>query len=160
MLTRCIFGYFFSCCFMYPIQAFWFGADAAAETMPMSPLLPISLASRSTSLVPIWAVEAWLTNRSRQDGASESYMTTVMPLAMAAFSVGHSAVGSVADTMRMLAPLVTDAWMAGSSDAGVAAVPLVSVPVSPSAWSPAIAPPDFALSAIVKYCAPRSLGMT
>src|SRR5215470_3159288 len=83
-----------------------------------------------------------------------------MPLAMADFSVGHSAVGSVADTMRMLAPLMIDAWMAGSSDAGVAAVPLVSVPVSPSVWSAAIAPPDFALSAIVKYCAPRSLGTT
>src|SRR5215467_12283918 len=160
MLTRCIFGYFFSCCFMKPIQAFWFGADAAAETMPMSPLLPISLASRSTSLVPIWAVEAWLTNRSRQAGASESYMTTVMPLAMAEFSVGHSADGSVADTMRTLAPLVTADWIAGICEAGVAAVPLVSVPVSPSALSAASAPPEFTLSAVVKYGLPRFFGMT
>ena len=55
-----------------------------------------------------------------------------MPLAMAAFSVGHSADGSVADTISALAPLVIAAWMAGICEAGVAAVPLVSVPVSPS----------------------------
>ena len=55
-----------------------------------------------------------------------------MPLAMAAFRVGHSAVGSVADTISALAPLVIAAWMAGICEAGVAAVPLVSVPVSPS----------------------------
>jgi hypothetical protein len=48
---------------------------------------------------------------------------------MAALRVGHSAVGSVAETTRMLAPLVIEAWMAGSSEAGVAAVPLVSDPV-------------------------------
>ena len=57
---------------MYPIQAFWFVAEAAADTMPISPLSWISLASRSTSLVPICAVDAWFTNRSRQAGASES----------------------------------------------------------------------------------------
>jgi len=57
---------------MYPIQAFWFVADAAAETMPISPESPISLASRSTSLVPIADVEAWLMNRLRHVGASES----------------------------------------------------------------------------------------
>ena len=72
MLTRCIFGNFFSSCFMNPIQAFWLVAEAAAETIAMSPLLLICLASRSTSLVPIWAVEAWFTNRFRQVGASES----------------------------------------------------------------------------------------
>src|SRR5690349_3398790 len=83
-----------------------------------------------------------------------------MPLSMADLSVGHRAVGSVADTIRMLAPLVIAAWMAGSSDAGVAAVPLVSVPVSPRSWSAAMAPPNLAVSATVKYCAPRSLGTT
>ena len=55
-----------------------------------------------------------------------------MPLAMAAFRVGHSADGSVADTMSALAPLVIAAWMAGIWEEGVAAVPLVSVAVSPS----------------------------
>jgi hypothetical protein len=40
--------------------------------------------------------------------------------------------------------------MAGICDAGVAAVPLVSVPLSPSAFSAAIAPPELALSAVVK----------
>ena len=66
----------------------------------------------------------------------------------------------MADTIRMLAPFVIAAWMAGISDAGVAAVPLVSVPVSPSCCSAAIAPPNLAVSATVKYCAPSSLGMT
>ena len=52
--------------------------------------------------------------------------------------------------MSALAPLEIAAWMAGICDAGVAAVPLVSVPVSPSALSAAIAPPELALSAVVK----------
>ena len=73
-----------------------------------------------------------------------------MPRLMADLSVGHSAVGSVADTSRMLAPLEIAAWMAGIWLAGVAAVPLVSVPVSPSVVSAAIAPPELALSAVVK----------
>jgi hypothetical protein len=64
--------------------------------------------------------------------------------------VGHSAVGSVADTMSALAPLEIAAWIAGICAAGVAALPLVSVPVSPSVFSAAIAPPEFALSAVVK----------
>src|SRR5438067_849729 len=72
MLTRCIFGNFFSSAFMYLIQAFWLVAEAAAETIAMSPVSLICLASRSTSLVPIWAVDAWFTNRFRQVGASES----------------------------------------------------------------------------------------
>ena len=72
MLTRCMFGYFFSSCFMYPIQAFWFVAEAAADTIAISPLELICFASTSTSLVPIWAVDAWLMNMSRQVGASES----------------------------------------------------------------------------------------
>ena len=57
---------------MYPIQAFWLVALAAAETMAIWPLSPISLASTSTSLVPICAVDAWLMNAFRQVGASES----------------------------------------------------------------------------------------
>ncbi len=50
----------------------------------------------------------------------------------------------------MLAPLEIAAWMAGIWLAGVAAVPLVSVPVSPSVVRAAIAPPELALSAVVK----------
>ena len=73
-----------------------------------------------------------------------------MPRFIAALSVGHSAVGSVADTISAFAPLEIAAWIAGICDAGVAALPLVSVPVSPSASSAAIAPPEFALSAVVK----------
>src|SRR5215475_2198176 len=80
-----------------------------------------------------------------------------MPFAMAEFRVGHSADGSVADTMRAFAPLLIAAWMAGICEAGVAWVPLVSVPVAPSAAS---APPVFTLSAVVKYGLPRFLGMT
>jgi hypothetical protein len=75
-------------------------------------------------------------------------------------SVGHSAVGSVAEMISAFAPLLTAAWMAGIWDAGVSAVPLVSVPVSPSVSSAAIAPPEFALSAVVKYEFPRFFGMT
>src|ERR1700685_3361771 len=81
-----------------------------------------------------------------------------MPLAIAAFRVGHSADGSVADTMSALAPLVIAAWRAGICEAGVAAVPLVSVAVSPSVASAAMAPPDFTLSAVVKYGLPRFFG--
>jgi hypothetical protein len=59
-------------------------------------------------------------------------------------------VASVADTTSAFAPLEIAAWIAGISAAGVAALPLVSVPVSPSALSAAIAPPELALSAVVK----------
>src|SRR5437870_867651 len=79
---------------------------------------------------------------------------------MADFSVGHSAVGSVADTMSALAPLEIAAWMAGICEAGVALVPLVSVPDSPSVCSAEIAPPELALSAVVKYEFPRFFGIT
>jgi hypothetical protein len=57
---------------MKPIQVFWFVAEAAAETIAMSPLPPSCLARRSTSLVPIACELAWLTNRLLQVGASES----------------------------------------------------------------------------------------
>src|SRR5277367_56092 len=103
---------------------------------------------------------AWLMYRSRQAGASESYVTTVIPFFIAEFSVGQSAEASVADTRRTFAPFVIAAWIAGICDAGVAAVPLVSVPVSLRALSAAIAPPDFALSAVVKYELPRFFGIT
>src|SRR6266705_6720912 len=83
-----------------------------------------------------------------------------MPCVIALFSVGHSADGSVAETSSALAPLVIAAWRAGICEAGVAAVPLVSVPDSPSACRAAIAPPDFTLSAVVKYGLPRFFGMT
>src|SRR5215475_6542660 len=83
-----------------------------------------------------------------------------MPFAMAPFSVGQSADGSVADTMRAFAPLLIAAWMAGICEAGVAWVPLVSVQVAPSVLSAASAPPVFTLSAVVKYGLPRFLGMT
>ncbi len=52
--------------------------------------------------------------------------------------------------MRMFAPLVMADWIAGICEAGVAAVPLVSDPVSPSVPSAARAPPEFTLSAVVK----------
>src|SRR5579863_7691508 len=83
-----------------------------------------------------------------------------MPLAIAAFSVGQSAVPSVADTMRAFAPLVIAAWIAGICAVGVAAVPLVSVPVSPSVDRADRAPPVFTLSARVKYGLPRFFGIT
>jgi hypothetical protein len=79
---------------------------------------------------------------------------------MADSRVGHSAVGSVAETMSAFAPLETAAWIAGICDAGVADVPLVSLPVSPRVSSAAMAPPELALSAVVKYELPRFFGMT
>src|ERR1700742_3125438 len=82
-----------------------------------------------------------------------------MPRFMADESVGHSAVGSVADTISAFAPLEIAAWIAGICEAGVADVPLVSVPLSPRALSAAIAPPEPALSAVVKYELPRFFGM-
>src|ERR1700747_659183 len=83
-----------------------------------------------------------------------------MPLAMADFSVGHSADGSVADTISAFAPLVIAAWMAGNCEAGVAAVPLVSDPDSQSVPSAPSPPPVFTLSARVKYGLPRFFGTT
>src|SRR5262249_37965900 len=83
-----------------------------------------------------------------------------MPLLIADFSVGHRADASVAETTSALAPFVIAAWIAGICDAAVAAVPLVSVPFSPSFFNAASAPPDFTLSAVVKYGLPRFFGMT
>ncbi len=145
---------------MKAIHAFWFVAEAAAETIAIWPEPPICFASRSTSLAPIPCAVAWLMNRLRHSGASESYVTTVMPFCIAELSVGQRAEASVADTSRTFAPLVIAAWMAGIWEAGVAAVPLVSVPDSLRAFRAAIAPPDFALSAVVKYELPRFFGMT
>src|SRR5580658_3912210 len=98
MLTRCIFGYFFSSCFMYPIQAFWFVALAAADRIAICPLPSISLARRSTSEVPTCAVFAWLMNRwfgVVPQEMSESKDTIAMPAVAAWFSDGHSADGSL-----------------------------------------------------------------
>src|SRR6185437_16699251 len=50
--------------------------------------------------------------------------------------------------------------MAGICEVGVAAVPLVSVPVSPSSARAASAPPDLTLSEVVKYGLPRFFGIT
>src|SRR5437763_1708220 len=55
-----MFGYFFSCSFMYLIHAFWLVALAAADRIAISPVELICLASRSTSDVPICLVSAWL----------------------------------------------------------------------------------------------------
>jgi hypothetical protein len=120
--------------------------------------LPICFASRSTSLRPIAALSAWLMKSERHAGASESYVTTLMPLLIADFSVGQSADASVAETISAFAPFVIAAWIAGICEAAVACVPLVSVPFSPSSFSAASAPPDFTLSAVVKYGFPRFLG--
>src|SRR5579863_5225538 len=155
-----MFGYLVSSCFMYPIQVFWFVSSAVAETIAICPVSCSCLASRSTSMAPIACDDAWLMNRLRQVGASESYVTTAMPFFMADSSVGHSAVGSVAEMTSAFAPLLMSAWMTGSWDEGVSAVPLVSAPVSPSVWSAASAPPVPTLSAVVKYEFPRFFGIT
>src|SRR5262245_53638566 len=142
------------------IHAFWFVADAAAETIAMSPLLPICFASSCTWLRPIAAVSAWLMNSERHFGASESYVITGIFLAIAERSAGQSAALSVAETIRAFAPFVIAALIAGICEAAVACVPLVSVPFSPSFLSAASAPPDLTLSAVVKYGLPRFFGIT
>src|SRR6478735_8098287 len=128
--------------------------------MAILPAPPICFARPSTSTLAIPADSAWLMKSERQAGASESYVTTVIPLLIADFRVGHSAEESDADTMSAFAPLVMADWIAGICDAAVAAEPLVSVPFSPSSFSAASAPPDLTLSATVKYGLPRFFGMT
>src|SRR5258708_33869098 len=92
-----MFGYFFSSCFMWTIQAFWFVALAAADRIAIWPLLPISLASRSTSEVPIcWAL-AWLMNRwlgLLPQLTSEWNATILIPAEPAWVSGWHSWAGS------------------------------------------------------------------
>ena len=52
-----------------------------------------------------------------------------MPFFIACLRVGQSADGvGLADTMSAFAPFVIAAWIAGSCDAAVACVPLVSLP--------------------------------
>src|SRR6266849_4239607 len=99
-------------------------------------------------------------NRLRHEGASESYVTTAIFFAIACLSVGQSAVASVAETRRTLAPFVIAAWIAGICDAAVACVPLVSLPMPLSSRTALSAPPDFTLSDVVKYALPRFFGMT
>src|SRR5258708_7823466 len=108
-------GYFFNSCFMYTIQAFWFVALAAADKMAIWPLEPISLASRSTSEVPICWVLAWLMNRwfgLLPQLTSESNATILIPAWAAWFSDGHSADASLP------AMTIADAcaWMAAWID--------------------------------------------
>src|SRR3954447_19060737 len=96
--TRCMSGYLASCCFMYPIQAFWLVALAAADRIAISPLLSIALASRSTSDVPMVSVSAWLMNRWLglvPQLMSESKATILIPAWDAWLSDGHSADGSL-----------------------------------------------------------------
>src|SRR5438128_1194350 len=145
---------------MKPIHAFWFVAEAAAETIAMSPVLLICFASRSTWLVPIALESAWLMKMLRQAGASESYVTTAIFFAIACLRVGQSADASVAETISAFAPFVIAAWIAGSCDAAVACVPLVSLPCSFNSASAFNAPPDLKLSEVVKYGLPRFFGMT
>ena len=149
-MTSFIFGYFFSSCFMNPIQAFWFGAEAAADTIAIWPAA-VDLLGQQVHLAGPDLGRGRLVDEQVAAGRGVGVVGDHGDaLGHRRFSVGHSAVGSVADTIRALAPLVIAAWMAGICEAGVAAVPLVSVPVSPSALSAASAPPDFTLSAVVK----------
>src|SRR5664279_2816334 len=121
-----MFGYLVSCCFMYPIQAFWLVAVAAADRIAIWPVLLISLASRSTSEVPICSVLAWLMKRWFGQVLSESNATTLMPAACAWASDGHSADGSLAAMTIASAWAWIAAWMDGICAAAVSAVPLLT----------------------------------
>ena len=73
MATSCIFGNFFSSCFMAAIQAFWFVAEAAAETMRDLAAVMNLLGQQVHLAGPdLGGGVAWFTNRFRQVGASES----------------------------------------------------------------------------------------
>src|SRR3954451_23740105 len=130
-----MFGYLGSWSFMYLIRAFWLVARAAADRMPISPVEPICLASRSTSEVPIVLVSAWLMNRclglSPQE-MSESNATIAMPCLAAWFRVGHSADGSFAAIPMASACAWMAAWTDGICAAAVSWVPLDTVTVPPS----------------------------
>ena len=69
--TSCIFGYFLSSCFMYPIHAFWLVAEPRPRRSRSDPCRrsageQVDLAGADR------AVDAWLMNSWRQVGASES----------------------------------------------------------------------------------------
>ena len=125
---------------MKPIQAFWLVALAAADRIAMSPVLLISLASRSTSDVPICSVLAWLMNRWFGQVTSESKETTLMPAACAWPSDGHSADGSLPAITIASALAWMAAWIEGICAAAVSAVPLLTTTLPPSsasaAWPP------------------------
>src|ERR1700759_3647810 len=101
--------------FMIAIQAFWLVALAAADRIAISPLLPISLAIRSTSTWAMpWAV-AWLTKRLRQPGlVSESNVTTLVPAVMACLIASQGALGSSAEMTRALKPCCAAVLMNGT----------------------------------------------
>src|ERR1019366_4886247 len=135
VLTSFMFGYLLSCCFMYPIQAFWFVALAAADRIAICPLLPISLASRSTSEVPICWVLAWLMNRwvgLLPQEMSESNATILIPDWTAWFNDGHSADGSLPAMTIASAWAWMAAWMDGIWAASVSWVPLLMTTLPPS----------------------------
>src|SRR5215467_13823816 len=111
---------------MYPIHEFWFVAVAAADRIAMSPALPICLASRSTSDVPICFVSAWLMNRWFGHWTSESNDTILMPALYAWPSDGHSELGSLPAMTIASAWAWIAAWIDGICAAAVSAVPLLT----------------------------------
>ena len=135
-----MFGYLLSCSFMYLIHAFWFVAVAAADKIAIWPELPICLARRSTSEVPIDLVSAWLMNRWLAQVTSESKETTLMPAAWAWPSAGHSALGSLPAMTIASACAWIAAWMDGICAAAVSAVPLLTTTLPPSSFSAAVPP--------------------
>src|SRR5258708_2531079 len=138
-----MFGNLVSSCFMYLIQAFWFVALAAADRMAIWPVELISLASRSTSDVPMVWVSAWLMNRwfgAVAHETSESNETIAMCCRAAWFRVGHRADGSLPAMTIALAWAWIAAWMEGICAAAVSCVPLLTTTLPPSSLS-ALAPP-------------------
>ena len=121
----------------------------------MSPLLPICLASRSTSEVPICSVLAWLMNRWFGQVTSESNDTILMPAVTACASDGQSADGSLPAMTMASAFCWIAAWIDGICAAAVSAVPLLTVTVPPSSARAALPP----LSAMTSYGFWVSLGM-
>ncbi len=119
---------------MKPIQAFWFACRGGrGDDRDLTRLTDLVRRSRSTSLALIPRGVAWLMYRSRQAGASESYVTEpVIPFCIAeSSSVGQRArrgrrsrTRAGCSRLRRSRP-----GSPGSGEAGGrVAVPLVSVP--------------------------------
>src|SRR4051812_9678129 len=131
------------------IQVFWFVAFGVAERMAIwPPSGPSCLARSWTSERPRSSAAAWLMNRSRPSGAvSESYVTTLMPAALAFCSAGTTAFGSLAEMTIASCFCVVSVLMYDTCDEAVASDGPTRL-YSPLRALTASSPP---LSEIVKY---------
>src|SRR4051794_17083407 len=151
VLTSLSFEYsgFESSSFMNLIQVFWLVAFGVAERIAISPPSgPICLDSSCTWLRPRSSAAAWLMKMSRPAGSvSESYVTTLMPAALAFSSAGTTAFGSLAEMTIASCFCVVSVLMYDTCEDAVASGGPTRLNSPPKAFV-ASSPP---LSEIVKY---------